>query len=95
MVDRTCPGCGKDRVATVEEAEAIYRTGQWGGIDQMLADATMVCTFCKCVKVRGAWKRMQTVDSRARELAQASGSKTFSDYQEILTAGPKAVEDRT
>lgn len=78
MADRTCPACGKDRVCSVAEAEAVYQTGAWS-----LADAEYVCTFCRALRVDGRWAtRAQEASDRAWQLAQA-GSK---DYDECAAA---------
>lgn len=84
---RTCPGCGQDRVVSVEEARAVFDLRSWGGQTTMLDYSELVCEYCKAVRIGGNWTRMQTVRDRAYELAQASSSKDRSDYRQILREG--------
>jgi hypothetical protein len=53
--------------------------------------ANIVCSWCKAVKINGEWTRMQTTASRANELAQASSTKSRTDYRKSLTAGDKRI----
>lgn len=85
--ERTCPGCGEDRVMSVEEARAVFSVRSWGGQATMLDYSELVCEYCKAVRINGNWTRMQTVRDRAHELAQASSSKGRGEYRDKLTAG--------
>lgn len=84
--ERECPVCLKDRVCSVREVEEVFRMSGWGATS-MLDDADLVCSYCHSVRIDGIWERMETVDSRAYKLAQASSSKDVHDYREILTQG--------
>jgi hypothetical protein len=92
---RTCPGCGEDRVVSVETAKKVYDTRSWGGAASMMEydEAELVCEYCKAICISGDWTRMQTVRSRAWELTQASSSKGPDEYKEILTAGPERLSN--
>lgn len=82
---RECPVCEKERLTTPQDADRVYNVSGWGATD-MLEDATLVCPHCHSVRINGVWKRMESVDSRAYELSQ-TGSKSQSEYKEILTRG--------
>lgn len=91
--DRECPVCLKERVCSVREAQMVFRTGDWGATS-MLEDADLVCSFCHSVQIDGTWERMETVDSRAYKLGQASSSKDSSDYRRILTRGIETGKEK-
>jgi len=86
IADRTCPRCGKDRLCSGREARQVFQTGGWGAT-ALLEDAELVCSFCHAVKVNGEWDELQSVESRAWNLSQASSSKNKAEYEAILTAG--------
>jgi len=84
-----CPVCANTHhLCTVEEAVAVYDTRSWRGNTGLLkvSSATLVCAWCKSVKIGGDWTRMQSVDSRAAELAQKN-NKSKSEYAASLDAG--------
>lgn len=83
---RQCPVCLKDRLCGPKTVKQVFRTSGWGATS-MLEDADRVCSFCHAVRIDGQWQRMETVDSRAWKLSQASSSKNVNDYKVILTQG--------
>jgi len=90
-IDRTCPGCGHEKLLSAESAKEVFRIRDWGGDTELLDDADTVCSWCKVVKINGEWTRMQTIASRANELSQASSTKSRTDYRKSLTAGEKRI----
>ena len=85
-----CPACGNDgHLCSTETAQAVYDTNSWKGKTGMLdiGTADRVCAWCKAIRVNGEWTRIQSVSSRANQLAQSSSTKNRSDYRDILTAG--------
>jgi hypothetical protein len=88
-VGRGCPACGSDNVCSVSEARSVFRVSKWGVREDQLQEATHICSFCKAVRLEdgGLWKRGQSINSRARELGQASSSKGRSEYRERLREG--------
>lgn len=83
---RQCPVCLSDRVCSPDEIRAVYLTSDWGATS-MMDDAELVCAFCHSVRIDGVWERMETIDSRAYKLGEASGSKSSSQYRELLERG--------
>lgn len=83
---RECPVCLNDNLCSPQEARAVFRPSSWGP-SEMLDGADLVCSVCHSVRREGAWERMETVDARAYELAQASSSKTTGDYRDVITGG--------
>jgi hypothetical protein len=71
---------------SVREAEKVYRIDDTWGATGLLEDADLVCEWCKVVRIDGEWKRMVSVEQRAYQLGQV-GSKTRSEYEELLTRG--------
>ena len=89
MQDRECPQCGNENhLVSPREAFNVYDTRSWRGETSLMdMDSTeLVCAWCKSVRIGGNWTRMQSVESRAAELAQ-NGSKTRSEYESKLTRG--------
>jgi NMD protein affecting ribosome stability and mRNA decay len=89
MADRECPVCANTHhLCTVDEAKNVYDTRSWRGNTGLMqvSSATLVCAWCKSIQIDGEWTRMQSVDSRAAELAQQN-SKSKSEYRDSLTAG--------
>lgn len=86
--DRECPNCGKDRLMSKREMEAIFQSNDLS-VDEAaymgLTPDSIICDFCKSAKTSGEWIRLRSVNERAAELADASSSKSRSDYQDILT----------
>lgn len=92
--DVECPACGNTgHLTTPENAKKVYDTRKWGGNTRMMevSSADRVCAWCKSIRINGEWGRMQSVDSRARVLANSSSSKSKTDYKDSLTAGDKLV----
>lgn len=92
-MDRTCPACGEEKVVSTETAREVFDTRSWRGATSLLeyAEAEYVCSWCHAIRLAGDWTRLVSVDQRAWQLAQASSSKSKSDYADSLTAGPARV----
>lgn len=92
MIEQTCPGCGNSsHLTTPESAKKVYDTGSWGGNVGMMevGKAERVCAWCKAIRINGNWTRMQTVQSRKKELMAAGSNKSWGELDNSLTAGEK------
>ena len=87
--DRTCPACENDKIVSLREANAVFRVNKWNINETRLEEADRVCSFCKIARINGEWTRLQTVRSRASELASMSNTKSRADYRKKLTSGPQ------
>ena len=89
-----CPACGNDsHLCTPQTAKEVYDTNSWRGKTGLLevSSTDQVCGWCKAIRMNGEWTRMQSVSSRANELAQSSSTKNRSDYRDSLTAGERDI----
>lgn len=89
MPSRECPVCANTHhLCTVDEAQNVYETRSWMGNTGLMnvSSASLVCAWCKSIKIGDGWTRMQSVESRAAQLAQQN-TKTKSEYRDSLTAG--------
>lgn len=76
-----------NRLCGVEETKRVFRVNErWGAIS-MLDDADLVCSYCRAVRISGKWRRMQSVERRARQLAESSDRHGYEHYREKLTSG--------
>jgi len=94
MIEQTCPACGNSsHLCSPQSAKKVYDTRSWRGKTGLLevSSSDRVCGWCKAIRINGEWTRMQSVSSRARELADASDTKYKSDYRDILTAGDRDI----
>lgn len=81
-----CPVCLNESLIGGDNLNAVFSTSSWGS-KAMLDDADLVCWVCHSVRIDGGWSRIETADSRAYSLAQASSTKDASEYREMLTRG--------
>lgn len=91
---RKCPVCLKPAVVNADVVDRVFRVADWGATAKA-ESADLVCSFCHSVRRDGRWERMETVDSRAYRLAEASSSKSPSDYRDLLTRGTESGQQRT
>lgn len=86
MPPSECPACLNESLVSGPMVDVVFSTSGWGS-PSMAEDAELACYVCRVVRLDGEWQRAETLNSRAYSLAEASSSKTASDYREQLTAG--------
>jgi hypothetical protein len=52
-----------------------------------VSSADRVCAWCKAIEINGEWTRMQTVQSRKKELKSAGSNKSWGELDAALTSG--------
>lgn len=90
MIEQECPGCGNSsHLTSAESAKQIYDTNSWQGKTGMLevGSAERVCAWCKAIEINGEWTRIQTVQSRKKELKSAGSNKSWGELDAALTDG--------
>jgi hypothetical protein len=94
MIEEVCPGCGNgSHLTTPESAQKVYDTNSWQGNTGMfeVSSADRVCAWCKAIRINGEWTRIQTVQSRKKELMAAGSNKSWSELDHSLTAGEQEL----
>jgi len=85
--DRTCPACKSESLLSVKDARAVYGSLSRFGADALLDDATLLCEWCRAVKMdSGEWDRLMSVEQRSYNLSR-TGNKSKQEYREKLTRG--------
>lgn len=94
MIEQACPGCGNDsHLTTPESAQKVYDTNSWQGNTGMLevSSADRVCAWCKAIRIGGEWTRIQTVQSRKKQLMSGGSNKSWGELDHSLTAGEQEL----
>jgi len=97
MSDLECGMCGNsDHLASPESAKKVYDTNSWKGKVGMMkvANAEVVCAWCRSIRINGEWARMQTLQSRKQELAGRGSNKSYQELEVSLTVGNTEEETR-